>query len=167
MHRLEKGAQVFGEDLVMTCGVAGTDPARHATTIIPDAFHFNLEFRSGSQATLELFDAFYRTTTESVLAQRNMPGGLLGVRTVTRPEIMDPEVRRDLRRHAHHVLDQEDIRSLPSGAGHDAAVFAQVGVPAGMIFIRNEHGSHNPQESMRMDDFMLATGVLYCAMGGT
>ena len=29
MRRLEEGAKVFGEDLVLTCGVAGTDPGRH------------------------------------------------------------------------------------------------------------------------------------------
>jgi N-carbamoyl-L-amino-acid hydrolase len=49
---------------------------------------------------------------------------------------------------------------LPSGAGHDAAVFVHAGVPTAMLFIRNEHGSHNPHEAMRMPDFMAATQVL-------
>ena len=31
-----------------------------------------------------------------------------------------------------------------------------------MIFIRNEHGSHNPAESMEMEDFATATRLL-CA----
>ena len=35
---------------------------------------------------------------------------------------------------------------MASGAGHDAAVFAKVGMPTAMIFVRNEHGSHNPDE---------------------
>jgi len=33
---------------------------------------------------------------------------------------------------------------IPSGAGHDAAVFANEGIPSAMIFVRNENGSHNP-----------------------
>jgi N-carbamoyl-L-amino-acid hydrolase len=33
-----------------------------------------------------------------------------------------------------------------------------------MLFIRNEHGSHNPREAMRMDDFMAATKVLHEAV---
>ena len=37
---------------------------------------------------------------------------------------------------------------MPSGAGHDAAVFAKLGIPTAMIFVRNEHGSHNPAEAM-------------------
>jgi N-carbamoyl-L-amino-acid hydrolase len=80
---------------------------------------------------------------------------------------MDPAVRKDLLRAARLTLEVEDPMHLPSGAGHDAAVFAQMGVPTGMIFIRNEHGSHNPRESMLMKDFLLATKVLYLAMGGT
>ena len=49
---------------------------------------------------------------------------------------------------------------LASGAGHDAAVFAQMGVATGMLFIRNQNGSHNPRESMEMDDFGKAATVL-------
>ena len=42
---------------------------------------------------------------------------------------------------------------MPSGAGHDAAVFANLGIPTGMIFVRNENGSHNPDEAMTLEDF--------------
>ena len=42
---------------------------------------------------------------------------------------------------------------MASGAGHDAAVFANVGIPTGMIFVRNENGSHNPDEAMTLEDF--------------
>jgi N-carbamoyl-L-amino-acid hydrolase len=49
---------------------------------------------------------------------------------------------------------------MPSGAGHDALVFAGLGVPTAMLFIRNAHGSHNPLEAMDLDDFAKATSVL-------
>jgi N-carbamoyl-L-amino-acid hydrolase len=49
---------------------------------------------------------------------------------------------------------------LASGAGHDAAIFANTGVPAAMVFVRNEHGSHNPREAMAFEDFLVAAGVL-------
>ena len=51
-------------------------------------------------------------------------------------------------------------RRMPSGGGHDAAAFAQAGVPAGMLFVRNQNGSHNPHEAMRMEDFAAACAVL-------
>ncbi|HEY1413128.1 MAG TPA: M20/M25/M40 family metallo-hydrolase, partial [Rhodopila sp.] len=60
-------------------------------------------------------------------------------------------------------LDLPD-QPMASGAGHDAAVFANAGVPSAMIFIRNEHGSHNPLEAMRMDDFDRGAEVLRQAL---
>ena len=49
---------------------------------------------------------------------------------------------------------------IPSGAGHDASMFANAGIPSGMLFIRNQNGSHNPEEAMDLDDFMLGVAVL-------
>jgi N-carbamoyl-L-amino-acid hydrolase len=51
------------------------------------------------------------------------------------------------------------FHSMASGGGHDAVAFAQAGVPAGMLFVRNQNGSHNPKEAMRMEDFQSACAV--------
>ncbi|MDG1273669.1 MAG: Zn-dependent hydrolase, partial [Alphaproteobacteria bacterium] len=40
------------------------------------------------------------------------------------------------------------------------AAFAAAGVPTQMLFIRNANGSHNPDEAMRISDFMEATRLL-------
>ena len=48
--------------------------------------------------------------------------------------------------------------------GRVDALFANAGVPSAMSFVRNQHGSHNADEGMRLDDFMLATGLLYEAV---
>ena len=56
--------------------------------------------------------------------------------------------------------------ALPSGAAHDAAAFAAAGTPTAMVFIRNEHGSHNPDEAMTIDDFMAATTLTGCLAAG-
>ena len=50
--------------------------------------------------------------------------------------------------------------AMPSGAGHDAQDFTRAGYPAAMIFVRNAHGSHNPDEAMDLDDFALGTQLL-------
>jgi beta-ureidopropionase / N-carbamoyl-L-amino-acid hydrolase len=67
-----------------------------------------------------------------------------------------------LRARIHDLAAREGIGalSLPSGAGHDAAVFANAGVPTGMIFIRSQNGSHNPLESMDLADFHAAARLL-------
>ena len=54
----------------------------------------------------------------------------------------------------------EQPLEMPSGAGHDAAVFAELGIPAAMIFVRNHHGSHNPEESMALEDFAVGARAL-------
>ena len=41
---------------------------------------------------------------------------------------------------------------MASGAGHDSSVFANAGIPTVMLFIRNQNGSHNPDEAMDMAD---------------
>lgn len=54
----------------------------------------------------------------------------------------------------------EQPLEMPSGAGHDAAVFARAGIPSAMIFVRNDHGSHNPEEAMALEDFAVGTRAL-------
>ena len=56
-----------------------------------------------------------------------------------------------------------DYEIMPSGAGHDTAVFANAGVPATMIFVRNDKG-HNPHEAMDMADFARGTDLLTRSM---
>ena len=53
----------------------------------------------------------------------------------------------------------ETLFEMPSGAGHDAAVFAKVGIPSAMIFVRNDNGSHNADEAMALEDFAVGTRV--------
>ena len=49
---------------------------------------------------------------------------------------------------------------MACGAGHDVAVFAGAGVPTIMLFVRNEHGSHNPDEAMDMAHFAVVTRLV-------
>nr|WP_269750792.1 M20/M25/M40 family metallo-hydrolase [Candidatus Burkholderia verschuerenii] len=53
---------------------------------------------------------------------------------------------------------------VPSGAGHDAAMFAEGGIRSAMIFVRNQNGSHNPDEAMRLADFMDGVELLYAGI---
>jgi len=59
------------------------------------------------------------------------------------------------------IAENLPVEAIPSGAGHDASLFANAGVSTGMIFVRNRNGSHNPEEEMDMDDFIRGLSVLY------
>jgi len=75
----------------------------------------------------------------------------LGTTSDSPPAVMDERLRVGL------LAQLQQPYEMPSGAGHDAAVFARLGIPTGMIFVRNENGSHNPDEAMALPDF--ETGV--------
>jgi acetylornithine deacetylase/succinyl-diaminopimelate desuccinylase-like protein len=55
---------------------------------------------------------------------------------------------------------------LMSGAGHDAAVLAEAGVPTGMLFVRSRNGgvSHSPDELSTPDDIELGIAALTHAL---
>lgn len=138
----------WGDDLVFTCGIVGTDPKKHSITTIADEVHLGLEVRSLCvQHTLQ-----FLTYAESL-------GIDLG-EVVTTPGVkISPDI------WGRAVLACEGLgiahEVMPSGAGHDAAMFQETGIPAGMIFVRNTNGSHNPAEAMDMDDFLLGCEVLW------
>jgi N-carbamoyl-L-amino-acid hydrolase len=78
----------------------------------------------------------------------------LGTTSDSPPAAMDSRLRARLMGLLKQPFE------MASGAGHDAAVFAKVGIPSAMIFVRNEHGSHNPDEAMSMDDFAVGATAL-------
>ncbi|MDX3905981.1 MAG: hydantoinase/carbamoylase family amidase [Pigmentiphaga sp.] len=147
-----------GNDLVVTAGVMGTDPAEHAVSRIPGRVDFSFEVRSESTDTLEEFYRVMRAECDAVSRQRGVRFEF-DRRIESAPATMDAGLVQVL-------LDTSKELGLPaervaSGAGHDAALFANAGIPSAMIFIRNENGSHNPAESMDIDDFMAGVEVLY------
>ena len=153
--------QRMGMDLVMTCGILSTNPASHAISVIPGEVAFSFEVRSQSSETLEQFYQLMRTECTDIAAARGVEFQF-DRRLYTEPAKMDAIwIERLLTAARSAGLD---IETIASGAGHDAAVFANAGVPSGMVFIRNDHGSHNPHEAMEITDFMLGVDVLHRAI---
>ncbi len=74
------------------------------------------------------------------------------------PALMDPRLRAALRDGAQAA--DVPFLEMTSGAGHDCASFVLKGVPSAMLFIRNQNGSHNPDEAMALEDFAAALSVL-------
>ncbi|MCK8785985.1 Zn-dependent hydrolase [Roseomonas sp. NAR14] len=164
LHRLDGHWQAMlgqGHDLVVTTGVLGTDPAEHAIARIPGRLRFSFEARSQSQATLEAFHALFVEECGRVEAERGVRFAAER-RLDTAPAVMDPGWIGRLRGIVRRLgLPDEP---MASGAGHDAAVFSNAGVPSVMLFVRNENGSHNPREAMEMEDFMAGAEVLRLAL---
>ncbi|MDF0732733.1 Zn-dependent hydrolase [Pseudomonas entomophila] len=147
-----------GKDLVVTVGTLGTNAAHHAVSRIPGEVSFSLEMRSLHQSTLEAFHAKVLALAVQVEQTRQVRFEF-DTRIDTQPAAMHAPWVDALQRHTRAQGWQGVL--TPSGAGHDAAVFANAGIPSAMLFIRNQHGSHNPHEAMALDDFLAATEVLY------
>jgi beta-ureidopropionase / N-carbamoyl-L-amino-acid hydrolase len=146
-----------GHDLVVTTGLFGTDPAEHAIARIPGTVRFSFEARSQSRATLDAFHALFQEECQRVEQDRGVRFQM-DRRLDTAPAVMDTGWVERMRA-AIRGLNLPD-EPMASGAGHDAAVFANAGVPAAMVFVRNQNGSHNPREGMEMDDFLAGAEVL-------
>jgi N-carbamoyl-L-amino-acid hydrolase len=142
-----------GADLVFTSGELYTDAAMHAPSKVSGETRFVLDIRSVSNSTMNemgeeanaaarRFGAEYRVQFE------------LGDASDSPPALMDQRLRGALMK----LLEQPF--ELASGAGHDAATFAEVGIPSGMIFVRNDHGSHNSDESMEIEDFAVGARAM-------
>jgi N-carbamoyl-L-amino-acid hydrolase len=146
-----------GADLVCTAGILATDPEHHAPTKVPGALRFSLDIRSLDATLLAGIDRWLATEALRI-------GGLRGVAfdfgppSHAAPAPMDPALRALLMRAA--TAAGVPAKEMASGAGHDCATFAGLGVPSAMLFLRNAHGSHNPEEALDLADVGAALAVL-------
>ncbi|MBV8147156.1 MAG: M20/M25/M40 family metallo-hydrolase, partial [Gammaproteobacteria bacterium] len=142
-----------GEDLVLTTGELFTDPGMHGPSKVAGETRFVLDIRALSAATMESVAAEARAAAARIADAYRVRFDL-GATSDSPPAVLDERLRARLM----SLLDRPF--QMASGAGHDAAVFAKVGVPSAMIFVRNEHGSHNPDEGMALDDFAVGARAL-------
>jgi N-carbamoyl-L-amino-acid hydrolase len=147
-----------GLDLVVTAGVCCTDSERQAISRIPGEVYFSFEVRSQSYETLEGFYELFHSECRAVSVQRSVSFEF-DERVYSEPARMNEGIINRLKKFSEQLGFQTEL--IPSGAGHDAAVFANAGIPSGMIFVRNRNGSHNPDEAMSLDDFMRGVELMY------
>ncbi len=164
IDRLWEEREARGIPMAATIGRFHTDPSVHGLTIVPGAFYFSLDVRAYDPAVLEELERDVRAIIADIERRRRVRFHL-GARASAAVGPVDPAIRAGLIRAAGGLgiptLD------LGSPASHDAAAFAAAGVPVGMIFVRNENGSHNPREAMTIDDFLAGTAVLTAWLAAT
>ncbi len=155
--------EAAGGDLVFTSGILATDPASHAPTRIPGRVDFSIDLRSEDAGLLADLAEWVPETAARIGAERGVTFDL-GARTDAAPARMDAALRAAFAASAERA--GVAVREIASGAGHDCATFASLGIPSAMLFIRNRNGSHNPDEAMEMTDFAATLEVLAGALPG-
>ena len=156
LHHMEgvwRRREEAGEDLVLTTGELYTDPAMHGPSKIAGETRFVLDIRALTDETMDAIAVEARAAAKRIGSEYRVEIDL-GTITYSPPALMDDRLRSRLL----SLLDRPF--EMASGAGHDAAVFSKAGIPTAMILIRNEHGSHNPDEAMSLEDFAVGAQAL-------
>jgi beta-ureidopropionase / N-carbamoyl-L-amino-acid hydrolase len=154
MDKVWQDIEAEGDDLVLTFGQFFTNPAAHGVTTIPGEVTFCFDARSHSHTILDRIAREIQTISHDIAAHRGVSMTFSPMMREA-PVGMDEQLREKLL--AGCVALGIPPTVIVSGAGHDSGDFAAAGVPSAMIFVRNQNGSHNPQEAMRFADF--ADGV--------
>jgi allantoate deiminase len=149
------------EDAVATVGQLAIHPG--ASNVIPDRVVLTVDARAPDVARLDALEAAVEGTARRSAGARSCGAA---VRRTWRlpPAPMSPRVREALGRAV--AATGAEATELPSGAGHDAQVFAQAGVPTGMLFARSLAGgvSHSPEENTDAVAVELAVAALAGAL---
>jgi N-carbamoyl-L-amino-acid hydrolase len=143
--------------MVYTVGMLSTDPAQHAFSKISGEVGLSIDVRSHNTGTLDKMRERLLAIVADVEKEHRVKVEL-GPLTGSTPAVMD----RGLLDTFGTAMEQIGVprMEMACGAGHDAAVFAGQGVPTLMLFVRNQNGSHNPDEAMEMADFAVVTRLL-------
>lgn len=157
LDRLWQEEEEAGFPMAVTLGRFHTDPAVHGLTTVPGSFAFSLDVRAYDPAVLERAEARMLAAVREIEARRRVTFEL-GARASAAVGPVDPAIVSGL----EEAAARQRIATMPLGspASHDSAAFAAAGVPIAMLFVRNEHGSHNPQEAMEIHDFLAACTIL-------
>lgn len=150
-------AERAGHPMAVTLGRFHTDTRTHGLTVVPGSFHFCLDVRSPDAAFLSVLERRFEAIIADIEKRRGVKFQL-GTRASVAPGVMDPAIVDGLKASISELGIK--ATSLTSPASHDAAAFAAAGVPTGMLFVRNENGSHHALESMQIDDLLEAAKVL-------
>lgn len=140
-----------GDDLVVTSGIFQTDADEHAVSRISGHVSFSLEARSLNAYTLHAFTEDIQRVAYEVAQERGVKF-MFDSPVFTEPATLDRSLYDAIKQGCDDL--SINYMELASGAGHDAANFTHHGIPSGMVFVRNQNGSHNPHEAMEIDDFM-------------
>ena len=141
--------------LVATVGKIDALPG--AGNVIPGEVRLSLDVRHPEDSVRQSAHAALKQIAFRIARRRNLKLDGEVVHETTAVNCSEPLSRllgESVRRRQGKLL------RLPSGAGHDAAVMAEI-TPAAMLFIRCRNGvSHHPDESVNVQDAQIALEVL-------
>ncbi len=141
---------------VFTVGQLYTDATLHAMTKVPGECAFSLNFGGTTEAFLDEVRERTVALAREIGDRRNVEFQL-GECVGSNPTPLDAGLCERLENRAAALGISTHAMAT---VGHDASIFARAGIPAAMVLVRNQHGSHNAAEAMEMADFGLGVQTL-------
>jgi len=148
-------AREFGGDQVATVGALTLKP--NLVNVVANHALMTVDLRNTDEQRLRDAEARMAAFIENLAREE---GVSIGARSLARfePVVFDPDMVA--RVEAHALAHGHGVRRMPSGAGHDAQMFARV-CPTAMIFVPSVGGiSHNVKEYTAPDDIEAGANVL-------
>ena len=149
----------FGNSQVATCGVVTHVP--NLVNVIPSEVTMTVDLRNTDENLLRRAEAEFLEFLRSAAQAENVT---VNSRQLVRfePVEFDHRVIEIVERQA--LVANLSSRRMPSGAGHDAQMFARI-CPTGMVFVPSVNGiSHNVNEFTHPDDIEAGANVLLQTM---
>jgi allantoate deiminase len=154
----EKLAKEVSPTAVATVGQVWVEPG--AVNVIPGLAVFSLDIRDVEKATRDELIGSILDVLRQVCADRQIEWDVEEHLRVD-PVPLSPRVQAALAQACREV--GVPVHRMPSGAGHDAMIFAPL-AETGMLFVRSREGvSHSPAERTDEGDIAVAAEVLWRA----
>ncbi|MCY8180364.1 allantoate deiminase [Bacillus paralicheniformis] len=153
---LTKLAREIGEPLVLTFG--HVTPVPNTVNVVPGEITFSIDCRHIDQ---QLLNDFAREIEDKVkaVAEANSMAYDINLWMDEAPSLMDKEIIQIIEQAAKDNVG-DSYKLMPSGAGHDAQIFADF-VPTAMLFVPSIGGiSHNTNEETKIEDLVKGIEVL-------
>lgn len=156
VQTLVKRANEVGDPLVLTFG--HVVPVPNTVNVVPGEVEFSVDCRHINQEELNKFAAEIESTIKEAAKAYEMEVNI-NLWMDESPVLMDKSIITTIEEATKKVASDNYI-VMPSGAGHDAQIFAKY-VPTGMIFVPSINGiSHNVAEETDIEDLVKGIEVL-------
>ena len=149
--------RVGGSTAGMVATVGELDVSPGASNVIPGRARLTLDLRHADDEARGRAEGELRREVAAIAGRRRVEMAWRAIQGYT-STICDPSLTARLA--AAVVANGVEYMRLTSGAGHDAVALAGL-LPVAMLFVRCAGGiSHNPAESVTVEDVAVAVGVL-------
>lgn len=151
---VEEIVNKYGGDAVGTAATMDVEPSQ--VNIIPGQVTTVIDIRDTDLERRETILAELEKRVKEICERRELKYELT-TKLKANPAHSAPHILETMRKESKEC----DIKTfeMPSGGGHDAQLMAEI-TDMGMIFVRSENGSHNPEEYASIEDIKLGADLL-------